>query len=239
MKSISLWGQRHKWSARVLIVLFYLVLNVLALFIGDGLLGYGIELNALWVYLFTAAYLGAFVLYPFRRERKRYRNFYRWQKTCDAVLVTSSFLILISAANLRHSANTPFQFTAARAVTPAPVYPPKSVTAEKKVKKQSFIKSIKSKLTHTLQKFRSYFKSRSLAGQIFLVALAVVLASFALYGVLGLACSLSCAGSDAAAAVVAILGTAAVVFLFVRALRGIRRMPRKDPNEPAPRAAGI
>ena len=239
MKQISLWGQRHKWTARTIIVLCYIVLNLLALLIGDGLLANGIEVNALWVYLFTGAYLSAFVLYPFRRERKRYRSFYRWQKTCDAVLVTTSFLILIGAANLRHSANTPFQFTAARAVTPAPVHPPKPVTAEKKVKKQSFIKSIKSKLTHSLQKFRAYFKSRSLAGQIFLTVLAVLLAGLALYGVLGLACSLSCAGSDAAAAVVALLGTAAVVFLFVRALRGIRRMPRKEPNEPSTRTASL
>jgi hypothetical protein len=231
MKQISLWGQRHKWAARTIIVLCYIVLNILALFMGDGLLSYGIEVNAFWVYLFTGAYLSAFVLYPFRRERKRYRNFYRWQKTCDAVLVTTSFLILISAANLRHSSNTPFQFSAARAVTPVPVHPPKSVMAEKKVKGQSFIKSIKNKLSHTLQKFCTYFKNRSLAGQILLVALAVLLAAGALYGVLGLACSLSCAGSDAAAAVVGILGTAAVVFLFARALRGIRRLPRKDPNE--------
>jgi hypothetical protein len=238
MKSISLWGYHHKWAARAIIVLCYIVLNILALFLGDGLLAHGIEVNALWVYLFTGAYLSAFLLYPFRRERKRYRNFYRWQKTCDAVLVTTSFLILISAANLRHSSNTPFQFPAARAVAPASIHPPKSVKVEKKEKNQSYIKSIKKKLSNTLQKFRAYFKSRSLAGQIFLTVLAVMLAGLALYGILGLACSLSCAGSDAAAAVVGILGTAAVVFLFVRALRGIRRLPRKDPEEKPLQATG-
>lgn len=231
MKQISLWGQRHKWAARTIIVLLYLVLNILALLLGDGLLAYGIEVNAGLVYLCTAVYLSIFVLYPFRKERKRIRNFYHWQKTCDWLMVTTSFLLIISAANLRHSTSSPFRFPAAGAVETVSIHPPKPAGVEKKEKGRSLVKTVKKKLSRTLQKIRAYYKSRSLAGQIFLIALAVLLAAGALYGVAALSCNLSCAGSDAAAAVVGLLGTAAVVFLFVRALRGIRRLPRKDPNE--------
>ena len=63
------------------------------------------------------------------------------------------------------------------------------------------------------------------------MTLAVVLGAGALFLVAALSCEIACAGSGAAALAVALLGTAAVVFLFVRAMRGIWRKPTKEPTE--------
>ena len=237
MKQLSLWGFRHKWTSRFLIVLSYLVLNGLGLVLGDLLFSYDVQVSGFIVYGLVAAYLAVFLLYPFRKHRKQYSNYYRFQKTCDGVLIATSFLLVISAANLRHVPNSPFHFPSAKAIVPANVQPsaPPSVTKTGKVK--SIIKSVKSNLSSTLQKLRAYYKSRSTGTQIVLIFLAVVLAAAALYLVLGLSCSIACAGSDGAAILVAVLGTGLVIFAFVRALRGIRRMRQREREEEASRTS--
>ena len=57
-----------------------------------------------------------------------------------------------------------------------------------------------------------------------LILLALILA----YGVAALACSLSCAGSDAAAVIVAVLGLTGIVFLTIVLIRGILRKSKKE-----------
>jgi hypothetical protein len=228
MKQLSLWGFRHKWTARVLIVLSYLLLNCLALAVGDILFSYGIEASGFIVYATAAVYLAVFLLYPFYRHRKEYKNYYRFQKTCDAILIATSFLLVTSAANLRHTTNSPFHFPAAQAVVPIDIQPAKATAVAEKSKVKSLVKSFKGKLSSALQKIKAYYQSRSLGGQIALIFLAVVLAAALLYLVLALSCSIACAGSDGAAILVALLGSAGVIFLFVRALRGIRRMRRRE-----------
>src|SRR5215204_3544446 len=123
MKFVSLWGFHHKWSARMLIFLGYLVLNALALIMGDILYSFDVQVSGLIVYLSAAAYLAAFIVYPASRKRRHYRNYYRFQKGCDAILLVTSFLLLISWASLRHNANSPFHFPAAQAVVPVNVQP--------------------------------------------------------------------------------------------------------------------
>jgi len=228
MKQLSLWGFRHKWTARVLIVLSYLLLNCLALVLGDILFSYDIQVSGFIVYALAAVYLTVFLVYPFRKHRKQYKNYYRFQKTCDAILIATSFLLVISAANQRHTPNSPFHFPAVQAVVPMDLQPAKVTALEKKSKVKSLVKSFKGKLSSTLQKIKAYYKSRSLGGQIALIFLAVVLAAALLYLVLALSCSIACAGSDGAAVLVAVLGTGLVVFAFVRALRGIRRKYRRE-----------
>ena len=232
MKRISLWGYQHKWAARFLIVLCYIVLNTIGFILGDLLLYSGVEVSAFLVYLFTAVYLTGFVLYPLRKNKPAYKNFYRRQKTCDALLVTASFLLIISAANLRHTANTPFQPISVGAVVPVTQLPGKTIGIQKPNKKHSLIHTVKKKAARLFQKVRNFYNSRSTAEKAVLIFLAVVLALVALYGVLALSCSLSCAGSDAAALVVGILGATLIVFLFARALRGIKRMNGKEKAQP-------
>ena len=63
-----------------------------------------------------------------------------------------------------------------------------------------------------------------------LIILSVVLAMLALFGIFVLACNLSCAGSEAAALIVGIGGTALVIWLLVITIRSINRKKRSAPG---------
>ena len=67
--------------------------------------------------------------------------------------------------------------------------------------------------------------------KILLIVLSVLVALILLYGVAGLACTLSCNGSEAAAWLVGILGLAGIaagLFFVIRAIIGRKRKPKKD-----------
>lgn len=234
MKRLSLWAYHHKWTARLLIALCYIILNLVGFVVGDLLLSMEVQFSAWLVYLFTAVFLAAFILYPSRREKHQYRNFYTWQKTCDGLLITTTFLLVIGAANLRQAAHSPFRLSTVQALVPSSVQPPKTATIEKKEHKRSFVQKVKSKLSKAVQAVRSYWKSRTTAEKVLLIFLAVVLAAAALLGVLGLACNLSCAGNEGAALLVGVLGGALIIFLFARAIRGINRTYHKERDKPQP-----
>lgn len=223
MKSLSLWAYHHKGTARLLIVLCYLVLNLIGFLAGDLLLFMNLQVSAFIVYLIATVFLLALVLYPSRREKHRYGNFYVWQKTCDGVLITTTFLLIISAANLRQAVDSPFRISTVQALVPSFALPPQKVSIQKKEHKLSFIQKAKSKLAKAVQSVRSYWKSRTTAEKVLLIFLAAVLAAAALTGVLALSCNIACAGSDGAAILVAVLGSALVIFLLARAIRGINR----------------
>lgn len=223
MKPLSTWAYHHKWTARLLIVCCYLLLNIIGFLAGDLLLFMNTQVSAFFVYLITTIFLVALALYPSRREKYRYGNFYVWQKTCDAVLITTTFLLIISAANLRQSVHTPFGRATVQAIVPSTAHPLKTTLIEKKEHKLSFIQKAKSKLFKAVQAVRSYWKSRTTAEKVLLIFLALVLAAAAIMGVLALSCNIACAGSEGAALLVALLGSALVIFLFVRAIRGINR----------------
>lgn len=60
-----------------------------------------------------------------------------------------------------------------------------------------------------------------------LIILSVLVAAGLFYIVLGLSCSLSCGGSDAAAVIVLLGGTALTIFLLVLAIRAITGKKKK------------
>lgn len=233
MKRLSLWAYHHAWAARLLIVLCYVVINLAGFLIGDLLLVMGVQLSSLLVYLLTVVVLLAFALYPSRREKHRYRNFYAWQKTCDGILITATFLLIASAANLRHSPNTPFRVSTAQALVPVVVQPAPGTAVGKPAEKRSFLQRVKAKLVHAYHKVRNYYQSLSNTERILLLMLVGFLAGVALFGVLAWSCNLSCAGQEAAAAVVTILGIGAVAFLVVVAARAINRSHSRS-KAPAP-----
>lgn len=237
MKRLSLWAYHHKWTARILIALCYILLNISGLLAGDLLLTMEVQVSALLVYLFATVLLTALALYPSRKEKHHYRNFYGRQKTCDGILITTTFLLITSAANLRHAANTPFQFTSAQAIVPVTAHQLKAPTTEKPGKKLSIYKQIKKTLANTFQKVRNYYKSLSNAERILLLVLLIFAAGLAFMGIMAWACNLSCAGSEGAALAVAIGGVGLLAFLVVvgvRAINRTRRSQRERSTQPSP-----
>lgn len=227
MKRLSQWAYNHPRAARLLIVLCYVVLNATGLLLGDLLLLLGVHLGTVLLYGAAAVAALALILYPQRKDKHRYRRYYLRQKSCDGLLIATTFLLVLSAANLRQQANTPFHVTQAGAVVPAAVHYPGSLTPGKPAEKGSFFKSIKNRLAHAFQKVRHYYKAISTRDKILLTALLALLAVAAMYGVIAWACSLSCSGSEAVGWIVLIAGTGAVIFLVMWAGRAINRAYRR------------
>lgn len=227
MKRLSLWAYHHKGAARLLIVFCYIVLNAVGFFIGDLLLLLGVHVSSLLVYLVTAAAIAAFVLYPLRIEKHRHRHYYVRQKACDALLITTTLLLVISAANLRHTDNNPFSLSVAGAVVPVAVYSSHVAANEKPAKKVSLFKEVKTSLARTFQKVRHYYKRLNTTDKIVLTALLALVALAALYGVIAWSCSLSCSGSEATGWIVLVAGTGIIVFLVLWAGRTINRAYRR------------
>lgn len=227
MKRHSLWAYQHPRAARLLIVLCYLVLNVTGFLIGDLLLEMNVPVSMPLVYGLAAVAATTFLLYPQRKEKHRYRNFYLRQKSCDGILLTTTLLLVIGAANLRHQAATPFHLPGLHAAVPAPAYSNAPAVAGKPAKNASFFTEVKTAVVKAFQKARNYYKAISTRDKILLTALLGLLAAAAMYGVIAWACSLSCSGSEAVGWIVLIAGTGAVLFLVFWAARAINRAYRR------------
>lgn len=238
MKRLSLWAYHHPWAARLLIVLCYGVLNVTGFLIGDLLLLLGVHLGTALLYGGTAVAAITLMLYPQRRDKHRYRHYYLRQKTCDGLLIATTFLLIVSTANLRPGVATPFASTPVQAVVPATVYPAGSIPPAKRVTKASFLSVVRNKALHIFQKARDSYKRISTRDKIILTALLALLAAAAMYGVIAWACSLSCSGSEAVGWIVLIAGTGAVIFLVLWAGRTINRAYRRRKERRAHAPAG-
>lgn len=232
MKQISVWASLHKWPARILIVVSYFILNGIGLFLGDGLHVFDFIIPSAWVYLLGFLFIAGFILYPSKKEKARYKNFYRTQKSADLFLVSLSFLLVVCFGNHYNlqRAQTPFYFAYAGAteVTGAGSTPGGETSIEPAPKKKtSFIKNWKKKLRENIRTIRKEYKDSSPGERTALIILAVLVAIGLLFLVAALSCNLSCSGSDGAAVAVALLGTALIVFLFVRVIKSITRKSGK------------
>lgn len=227
MKRLSLWAYHHKGAARLLIVLCYVVLNATGFLVGDLLLLLDVHVSPLLVYLVTAAAIAAFIGYPQRKEKHRYANFYGRQKVCDGLLITSTFLFLLCAANGRQADNSPFSLSPVRAVVPVALPSAHVVTNENPEKKTSLFSEVKTRLTQGIQKVRNYYKRLNTTDKIILTALLALVALAALYGVIAWSCSLSCSGSEATGWIVLVAGTGVILFLVMWTARAINRAYRR------------
>lgn len=230
MRKISVWAYRHKWAARCLLVIIHLLLIVLAWTAGSFLLAMNYTIPILFVYAMITAYCIGCCFYPLHNNRKQYRNFYRLQKTCDGILASASFLLVLSAANYQNTGGSPFYLSAIASVRPAV-----SFNVEKPIKptatKFSFLQKIKQKLGEKILKLRMHFKKASEGEKILLIILAVLATMLLLFGVLSLSCSISCSGSDALAVIVGILGTALAIFILVKMIRAINKKYKTKASE--------
>ena len=237
MKNLSFWARDHKWSARFLIVFSFVLLNCIGLFLGDALVVAKFIVPSLWIYAIAFIFIVAFVTYPSKKEKSKYKNFYRRRKTADLLLLTTSFLLIISYGNhyLLQRNQSPFHFTYANAseistnVLPANE---NSIVPSPK-KKSSLIKQWRKKLKENIRTIKKEYKDATPGERAALIVLTLIVAVALLYLVLALSCNLSCSGSDGAALVVGLLGTALIVFFSVRVIKRITRgKPKKETNAP-------
>jgi hypothetical protein len=235
MKKISIWASANKWPSRIIIVGSYFVLNTIALFLGDALAISNMIIPALWIYVLGVIAIASFILYPSKKDKSSYNNFYKTQKTCDLLLISTGFLLIIGFGNHYHLSRnqSPFSFTYAGA---ASISTGKNATELKLIepapkKKGSLIRQWKQKLKENIRRIRKEYKDASPGEKTALIIVTILVALLLLYLVAALSCNISCSGNDAAAVIVLLLGTGLLVFFTVRVIKRINRGTPRKPKE--------
>jgi hypothetical protein len=188
-----------------------------------------------WVLVISISVFSiAWLKYP-RKNQDRIRT-YNLRKTCDVVLICTTFFMFMYFGNRQV---TPFSSSvfSASAINSFSL-PKDSSKAYKSL--EDFRESLKDENGKPLklkerkkllkQQIKAIKKDKTISdgGKVGLIILCVLLALVLAYGVAALSCSLSCSGSEGAAVVVAILGLAGIALLTFFLIRGIVRKSRKE-----------
>lgn len=247
MRKISFWAKTHKWPARIIIIVSFLVLNVLGILIGFFLTDLNISLSAFLLLLFSFIYMIGVFMYPAKWEKGKKINahvFYIRQKACDFMLAASTFGMFIYLGNHPEKIFQGYPSLNA-AIIINPSLPKDSITKGYK-SISAFSASMKDKDGNQLkwkerrkllkEQVKGIKKTNDLSkGQkTFLTILSVIIALGLLFLLASLACDLSCAGSDAAAVAVGLGGAALIIFLLTLAMRGIYGKKKKKLNTEQP-----
>lgn len=222
MKKLAYWAYGHKNSARLIIILSYGVLNVLALFLGDIVHSINIEFTPTFYLFALALTLTGWIFYPSKSRKNEYRNFFKRQKSADFILLTATFLFTAYFGNtLNNQGNTLLNPVQAISI----IHPSSTSNISNSAKaKTSFSKkSLKQKIRAEIKSIRKTYKD-STKSQKTLQIIAVVFLALALIYVLGgLSCSIACSGSEALAYIVFFLGLGGIIFGLVKIIQRITR----------------
>ena len=222
MKKLAFWAHTHKNPARLIIILSYGVLNLLALFLGDIFHSLNIEFTpTLYLFAFVLTLTG-WMLYPSKSRKKEYRNFFLRQKFTDFILISATFLFTVYFGNTLNKPGNSF-LNPVQAISI--IYPSNhsnisiSSTAKKSVSK----KSLRQKIRAEIKSIRKTYKDSSKSQKTGYIILSVFVALLLLYGLAGLTCSIACSGSEALAYVVFFLGLGGIIFGLVKVIQRITR----------------
>jgi hypothetical protein len=239
MRRLSLWAKYNAVYARIIIVISHCILIWIAYFLGTQLSQSGVELSPLWIYFLIAVFFITGALYPSAKSSKNYLK----RKFCDSIVVACGFLLTICVVTNLNKATSIYQ--TAEAVNP--VNPSLYKYAEAKKLLEQFKNGEKTKFTlkekriikkefkyqvfqYAKAKLTGNKKGQDDAAAIVLVCIAAA-GLFVL--LIGLACNLSCNGSEAAAWIVFILGTVAIVWGSVAIIHSIQRKRSKSKAKPS------
>jgi len=236
MKSISFWGRDHKIAARIIIGLCYIILNIAGLVLGDLLHSIWGNFNIALLLIPIAMTITGYVLYPNKKYKDSYRNFYVRQKGNDFLLITATFLFLVFAGN---SANRSFDFvtpvSAAIAIRPA-----ESINNIAKEKRAHYPGFSKKALRQQLKAWRYAYRTAGNGNKTLLIV-AVIAGALVLFIFLAaLSCNISCSGNEALGTTVLLLGIAGIAYGATKIIQRITRGPKvkkEDPAEPENRPA--
>ena len=218
--------------SRILLVLIYLLLNASGILLGTLLEMVQVSIPFVVAYFLLIPFLTAVLLYPSRKQKHSFRNFYRARKTADAVLVACSFLFVVCYSN-QPAGNALLQnrqaVFASSEATPVVSEKPGKPKIRIRLEKSSFSKKQWQQIKQNVKEIRKTLRKKTTAGQVFLIILTVLVALALQFLVAALACDLSCSGAEGLAWTVLLLGTALVTFLTVVVIRRIVRKPEPHP----------
>jgi len=240
---VSTWAKQNPWQARMLLLASHLLLNIFAITLGLILTQLGIMLPEYTLMSGVFIFSVGLTIYPIKAEKRvRYSKiqFYKRQKLADLMLAGATFIMVLQMGNeyFKHEVkpvNKVWSYAAqacyVKVIKPENVTSPISPLSEKQDKKNITNKKEKtSSLNSKIRTLRSYINNISEGRKIGLGILLILGSVWLSFLVVGLACNLSCSGAEGAAIMVGILGSAAVVFLLLKAFK----MMSKKKNEAMP-----
>jgi len=220
MKQISFWAKQHKNSARVLVAIIKIVLALMAYYVGNELYQKQIHIPVILSGVTAILSIATAILYPSKKLKALSKHaFYVRQKSCDFILSACTFIFIITLANNQDTVN-PMLLSQGYASF-IKKHPPKAediiaslryrdksslTRVEKRVLKKEFFKQLK---VYAIAKVTG---NKEKAGDVLPIVLTIIAALGLLVLLMALVCSLSCSGSDLAAAMVGLLGLAAIVW---------------------------
>ena len=242
IKQLSFWAKKHKWSSRFIIVFSFIILTLLGIATGFLFDSLNVTFSSLTLFATVLFFLLTWFKYPSGKKTtnalEKDRS-YVIQKTCDLVLIGSTFIMFVYFGNQQSLPVNYFVLTSSAANTSSlpkdSTRAYKSLDEFKKMMKDENGKPLKlkerKKLLSSQVKAIKNADDMSDGGKVALIILCVLLALVLAYGVAALSCSLSCSGSEGAAVVVAILGAAGIIFLTIVLIRGILRKSKKSKSK--------
>ena len=212
---ISYWARENRWKARMLIIMGLIALTNIAIFWGELLHEEGVYVPTSILYGSAIVFLAFVISYPMSSRKE----FFLRRKLSDLVLLLTTCLMITAQSN-HFASNTPFA-SALGTQSVAYAWVPKKVeqkTSNNLVNKsKAEIRSLKKAVISELKVNKNYSDGE----KVVLTILSVLGAAALLVLLAGAVCNLSCSGAEGAAALVAILGVGAVIFLFVILMKRI------------------
>jgi hypothetical protein len=230
MKSISIWAHQHKTAARISIVFIYLLLNIIGVFAGDVLFSMGFLFPFFFYLSCILIVFTGLVIYPSKKNKAKYTNFYTRQKLADCLLISATFLLIVYHGN---SINTNQQKNY-NPVYGSSIFSSNADHLEKisrPVKNKNGAglskNNVRKNFKNTLKELRKKYTESTKSEKTILIILSILFA-LGLIIILGaLSCSIACSGSEALADVVFFAGLGGIVFGLIKLIQRISRGKRK------------
>lgn len=247
MRKLSLWAKHHKQAAGLIIISSFILLTFIGYYTGSWMNELAISLPEAVLVMTIFSYIAGVMAYPQRpgsHKTSKTKSFYIRQKICDTGLAVSTFLLIVYLAN--HPGTFIHSFVPANAVSGNNLVLPKDSSAKSYKTIREFSASIRDKDGNLLkwkerkkllkEQVRSIKKADNLSkgDKAGLIVLAVIVAIGLAALVGALACELSCNGSEGAALLVGIGGTALIIFLLIITIRAIKKGKKEPKDEPVP-----
>ena len=225
MKLLSFWAKGHKAAARILIIVGFLFLNIAGVFTGDLLNSMNVLLRPLFCVIAMMIFIFGMIIYPSKKNKQKYINFYFRQKSTDGLLIFSTFLIFIFLGNSINE-NRIRIYQPVYGISIIPKSPDvaantlvsiaihKSLLSKKIVRKNFYKK---------LQAFRKQYKNSTSTGKTLLIILTILISFGLIILLMGLSCNIACSGADGLAIVVLFVGLSGIIFGMLKILQRIKR----------------
>ncbi len=232
MRKLSLWAKYNPHFARTIIVVSHFLLICIAVKLGILSSSGGVQLSVWWVYFFITFFFVIALLYPTIKKTKKTKWNYIKQKSCDFLAALCSFCLVCCFVNQLN--NNSFSHTANAYIgTHTSTY--KNAAAEKLLtdlkngEKRFFSRKekriIKDEFKYQVKQYaKAKLTGNKKGGS---DALLIILSCIAALGLItlvgGLACSLSCNGSEAASVIVLVLGTVGIIWGLIAVIKSIKK----------------